>query len=219
MKISCPYSGIEAIVEVQDAGQHIQNFWAHGVFYEGQANGLLDDAYKRFQGQDVGIVYDIGAQRGNHSIWFAMALKAPVLAMEPNLPSFMALDRNMRLNLAGERVTRLMAAAGASEGFCSMEEGSGEGMTHVVPGAEVQVVPLDKFLMEDWVGLIKIDVEGQEMEVLKGLALTISQHRPFFYVEGELTALMDFFGPLGYERVWSGNATPTHGFSPNPAAK
>jgi FkbM family methyltransferase len=57
-----------------------------------------------------------------------------------------------------------------------------------LPGAEkcieeeVEVSPLDDFAIAG-VGFIKIDVEGHELEVLKGAAQTIAQSRPIVLVE------------------------------------
>jgi FkbM family methyltransferase len=47
---------------------------------------------------------------------------------------------------------------------------------------EVAVSPLDEFGLTG-VGFIKIDVEGHELEVLKGAAATIAQSRPIVLVE------------------------------------
>jgi FkbM family methyltransferase len=53
--------------------------------------------------------------------------------------------------------------------------------------------------------VIKIDVEGHELEVLKGAVRTIGEHRPYVYVEvfGNIveTQVHAFFSTFGYQRV------------------
>lgn len=53
--------------------------------------------------------------------------------------------------------------------------------------------------------VIKIDVEGHELEVLKGAIRTIGMHRPYVYVEafGNIaeSPIHSFFSNLGYSRV------------------
>jgi FkbM family methyltransferase len=67
----------------------------------------------------------------------------------------------------------------------------------------VSICPLDRFGLER-VSFIKVDVEGHEIEVLKGASQTLARSRPVVLVEikkqnrDELFAL---FGGLGYQ-VW-----------------
>jgi FkbM family methyltransferase len=54
------------------------------------------------------------------------------------------------------------------------------------------------------VDLLKIDVEGMEMDVLLGAEQTIKKHRPILYVEyihGDLPALVSWIKAMGYEHV------------------
>lgn len=73
-------------------------------------------------------------------------------------------------------------------------------------GAEtVPLVTLDKFQIPE-VGLIKIDVEGMELDVLIGAKETIVRTRPILYVETILTdrkKVEEFLEPLDY--VFTGN--------------
>jgi hypothetical protein len=54
--------------------------------------------------------------------------------------------------------------------------------------------------------LIKIDVEGMELDVLQGGAKTIAKLRPFLYVENDRKdrsdALIRYIDSLGYEMFW-----------------
>lgn len=65
----------------------------------------------------------------------------------------------------------------------------------------VPVATLDSFAIEN-VGLIKIDVEGFEEEVLKGGIETINRCRPVLYIEDDRpqksASLRQFLKELGY---------------------
>lgn len=66
---------------------------------------------------------------------------------------------------------------------------------------KVPVVTIDSYEYND-VGFIKIDVEGFELEVLKGATETINRCRPILYVEDDRTeksgALRAYINSLGY---------------------
>src|SRR5207248_1056429 len=53
------------------------------------------------------------------------------------------------------------------------------------PGQSVSILPLDDVYDLDRLRLIKIDVEGMELEVVRGAEQTIRRLRPVLYVENE----------------------------------
>jgi FkbM family methyltransferase len=76
------------------------------------------------------------------------------------------------------------------------------------PGAEshlkksVKIQPLDSFNIQE-VDFIKIDVEGHELEVLKGARRTISSNMPIILVEikdRNVACVTDFLSAIGYQR-------------------
>jgi protein O-GlcNAc transferase len=120
--------------------------------------------------------------------------------------------------------------------------GARSGRARVVPGpagnagmtrldvsdevGDVDVVSLDDSLAA--LGLVptvvKVDVEGMEVDVLRGAEQTLRRHRPALYVEAAeaeaLEAVRDVLGPLGYGVAARFNATPTYLFLPGvPAAQ
>jgi hypothetical protein len=65
---------------------------------------------------------------------------------------------------------------------------------------------LDGRMLNPGPGLIKIDVEGMEAEVIRGAQRAISEHRPVLYVENngdESVALWSALDEIGYEGFWS----------------
>jgi FkbM family methyltransferase len=65
-----------------------------------------------------------------------------------------------------------------------------------------QVRKLDDFQLNPY--FIKIDVQGHELEVLKGAEQTIQTHQPVLLIESISEAIMQYLGPMGY-RFYSYN--------------
>jgi FkbM family methyltransferase len=135
------------------------------------------------------IVWDVGGNIGYYGLIMAKlaSSKGKVVVFEPSPDSFDELCRNVRLNeLDNVNVEKI--ALGEAEAIVSMQL-SPEPMSHRntlvkdVPNegvntVMVQVMPGDLYrerVSADVPNLIKIDVEGYEEEVLRGLKDTLSQ--------------------------------------------
>ena len=119
-----------------------------------------------------GTYVDVGANIGNHTVFFAaFCLSTEVIAFEPMRRAFDVLSINTQINsLAAEISVRNIALADSS-GHCSMDSPSlhNLGKSHRIQGSETPVSPLDQTIAADQnVALIKIDVEGDELAVLRG---------------------------------------------------
>lgn len=83
-----------------------------------------------------------------------------------------------------------------------MERGAGGAGTVTVP-----CVALDDVLAGKPVGLLKIDVEGFEEDVLRGATRLIAESRPLIYVENDRAekseSLQRCIRELGYDAYWS----------------
>jgi FkbM family methyltransferase len=118
---------------------------------------------------------DIGANVGSYSIWTSEQ-GVDVIALEPAEDTFALLRDNVELN--GYAIKLIQAAAGA---FC--------GTTHFTAGldavnqmhpdgvTECTVVTVDSIIGDRVVGGIKVDVEGFEIDVLRGCERALSEHR------------------------------------------
>ena len=155
-----------------------------------------------------GLCLDIGANIGFMSM--ALASRGPVIAFEPQEALFKLLVENT----AGKSVECYNVALGSAAGVAHMprvrygEKGNYGGVRIVSGGfgtIEVPMRTLDSFGLEG-VGLIKIDVEGYELEVLKGAVETIERCSPILYVEDDLEhksyALRKYIKEtLGYKNI------------------
>jgi len=137
---------------------------------------------------------DIGANLGYWSIFVAenMArhnISAPVIAFEPMPENFRLLQRNAGLSTRRSTIRTEQIALGASSGLISMtpsNDDPGSCFVDRTVSGSVQQMPLDEYLKTEQigrVGLIKIDVEGYECEVLSGAQKTIVKHSPVVICE------------------------------------
>lgn len=133
-------------------------------------------------------VVDVGANTGNHTVFFAGPMRAArVIPLEPLPGAAAALRRAVSRNgLANVDLSRLGTGASDREGradFVFSERG-GLGSTGLRSGAsgDIPVSTLDR-LVPERIDLLKIDVEGMEMEVLAGAAALIERCRPTIFIE------------------------------------
>lgn len=175
-----------------------------GGFYEAPVLKALSYLPLR---QDT-IVIDVGANIGNHTLYFAEFLQRPVIAVEPFGGNADLLEANLGINNLRERVRVVRAALWDSSTRLNLsqniENNSGTFTATAAADGSVDGVTLDDVVGADGpVGLIKVDTEGSEPQVLRGALKTIERDRPFLCVEahdGEsFRTIANLLAPLGYE--------------------
>jgi len=164
------------------------------TFYEIQA---LVTLYRWARGS-LGMVLDIGANIGNHTVFFAKVLGASVVSVEPSPRAITFLRTNIDLNGITDRVKVIECAAGERSGRISLVESlpTNIGATHVAENyvncrnhITVELRTVDEIVNElnkdepCNISLIKIDVEGFEQKVLSGATNVIREHLPLILVE------------------------------------
>jgi FkbM family methyltransferase len=172
--VRLPYTGLNPVIEREQM---------RGLFFEAEELRFLAEQLQR------GLrIVDVGANTGNHTLFFAAIMQADkVIPIEPEPRSVEAIRAGVAANaLANVDLTRLGVAVGAGEGRLrpSPSLTAGLGAMRFVPDANggVPQLPLDS-LIDGRVDLLKIDVEGMEMAVLEGAAGLISRNRPRLYIE------------------------------------
>jgi FkbM family methyltransferase len=121
------------------------------------------------------VFVDVGANVGSYTLW-AAELGAEVIALEPAADAFALLEENVALN--GYRVRTVQAAAGASCGTARFTSGQDAGNRLDPAGAvETELVTVDSLIGGRVIAGLKVDVEGFELEVLRGCAQALSEHR------------------------------------------
>ncbi|MDQ4095464.1 MAG: FkbM family methyltransferase, partial [Actinomycetota bacterium] len=142
------------------------------------------------------VAFDVGSNLGYFTLLMAkkVAPGGRVVAFEPDPEMFAALSTNLTRNLAdADHVTPLAKAAGAAAGKVRFARGWRATRGRVVPTGgdlEVETVALDD--AADRFGtprLLKIDVEGAELDVLRGARGVLKEARPLVLVEVHSTDL------------------------------
>ncbi len=118
---------------------------------------------------------DVGANVGSYAIW-AAELGAEVMALEPADDTFALLEENVALN--GYPIKTIHAAAGAAPGTARFTSGR-DCVNRFDPAgiAEIAVITIDSIIGNRTIAGMKVDVEGFEIDVLRGCEQALSEHR------------------------------------------
>jgi FkbM family methyltransferase len=125
---------------------------------------------------------DIGANVGTYTILASGVCGSASTAIEPVASTASALQKNVEINRLNERVRIEVAAVGDEAGEVSVSNEQ-DCTNHVLgPGEagsyeKVALQTLDDLLAGNSASLIKVDVEGFEINVLKGGERTFSDPR------------------------------------------
>lgn len=137
-------------------------------------------------------IVDIGANIGNHTIFFAKFLNSEqVYAFEPYPANFSTLAQNISLNhlnvlayeiALSDKEGEMILYNSQSDNFGGFSlHNYSNGSSFVVKNS-VPVKTLDSYNLND-ITMIKIDVENHENEVLEGAKETILRNKPIIFVE------------------------------------
>lgn len=206
------------------AEDHIQRTLLWYGFYE--KDSILK--WEQFI-QDDSVVIDIGANIGYYTLIAAnKAGKGWVHCFEPVTISYEALQQNIQLN----HLTNVTAnAVGISNSealqtyYISSADNRGmSGMKHPENFSGLvekkQTITLDSYAIKNnlsRIDLIKIDIEGNELNALKGMQTILTQNRPALFIEvikehltkfgtgiDEVYAFLQSYGYTPY-KIGSGN--------------
>jgi len=127
-------------------------------------------------------VFDGGAFKGETAFWFLSKGAEKVYAFEPDSINFQILSKNVALNRVEGKIIPIKALLSDKDGMSRIKAtGSGSSSSLGDGGIEVESVTLDSFVFKNRlenINFIKLDVEGAELEVLKGALETIKKYRP-----------------------------------------
>ena len=162
----------------------VQNAWRRGEFFEAEELSMLAKTIK-----SGAHIFDIGANVGNHAMFFATRLGAArVVAIEPNPLALAPLVANVLLNRLENVIDLGFLGVGLSDvsggGYGMKRHDRNLGATRMFAGkGTLEVYRGDDLLEGEAPDLIKIDVEGMEIKVLSGLDGIIAAHRPIILIE------------------------------------
>ena len=161
---------------------------------------------KELQQFATGIVLDVGANVGSHSVNFAKTAKQ-VFSFEPHPVTFNNLCANLLLHTC-LNVHPYNIALGSYNGdtqlgdFDLFKEHFSMG-AYVGSGTlKIPIRTIDSFVYSP-VDFIKIDTEGHEFEILKGASVTLQRESPIVFVEIHynefIEPIIEYMSGLGYQ--------------------
>lgn len=159
-------------------------------------------------------VLDIGANIGTHTVAFATFVgpSGQVISFEPQRLVYQCLCANIALNSL-MNVIAFQMGVGRQPGVLQLppldymrpQNFGGVGLSAEETGETVNITSLANY-NPGQCALIKIDVEGMELDVLQGAAPLISAYRPVLYVENNIPErsepLVAYLQTLGYHLYW-----------------
>ncbi len=196
------------------------NDWLERMHFFLGMRGDEPETYPLFMKLAAGseLVLDVGANIG---IFTLLALasdpRTRVISFEPSPAVFSRLKANVEANGWSGRCEPRMEAASSSAGTVAFDTAGAHrsihagiyplrvGKVEASPAniTEVRANTVDAACEgKGRVGLAKIDVEGYEDEVLRGMRRTLEEHRPHLIIEclpaGPCRNITDILKPLGY---------------------
>ena len=200
------------------------------IYYQGESEPKTNRFLKSFLKSGM-IFWDIGAHIGEHTLLSAKAvgMEGEVHAFEPSPEIFSILKSNVHLNQLDNVFLNLLAVSDTSKEtiFEVFDEPAISRLMHKNPSKNatkrisVQCVSLDQYRKgKRQPNLIKIDVEGAELEALKGMVNLLalnSEIAPTLILEYvqtnsqnfsyQSTALITFLSNFGFNFYWLSDNT------------
>ncbi|MBS0624637.1 MAG: FkbM family methyltransferase [Verrucomicrobia bacterium] len=193
-----PFKNYTVSGDYHHRGSFFIDMWIQGAYKEDVIKGLLEigGIWEEFMAEHFqryirpgSVAIDIGAHIGTHTITMSRCAGPDgyILAFEPQ-PK---ISRELFMNLLLNRITNVKLypiAIGAETGTIELRPltPKNEGGTCLggsrTTGQYVPLRPLDDFHLTN-VSLIKADIEGMELDFLKGAKQTILNNRPVILIE------------------------------------
>lgn len=214
MQTSFERAGTGVMIDGVDGDHITKSIYESKNFYEPEMLQFIESLSPR------GTVVDVGANIGNHAVFFGLFTPCEqVLAVEPYPLAFDLLRQNIFQNGLGGIVHPIPAALGSRPGHCDIVPGpsSNIGTTLTKAGNTTTMTTLDDIVGNSAVSLVKIDVEGNEVDVLSGGLRLLTNQSPLLFIEAasdrDKYRIDSMLNPLGYRDKAVFNWTPTYFYS------
>lgn len=197
-----------------DTGNYI-DAW---VYYTGEYEAFLKKWFKN-NIRTGNTVLDVGANIGFHTLYFSdlVGPSGRVIAFEPVPVNFSALTANINLNTAAniEPLNIALGLVNAETDIHIDREATNPGAYNLFEEGEkntrITIAVADDFIPSlniREINLVKIDVEGFEYQVIKGMQHTLAKYKPTVVFEYERdyicrngddpSLIFELFSKLGY---------------------
>ena len=177
-------------------------------FYE---KDLLDSLLKNnyFKFKKKGCFLDIGSNIGNHTLYFfKRGLIEFAYCFEPVKDTFDILKKNIEINNLQNNVVLFNAGVGREKGNAVLKYYNSQniGMSQLSSdqNGNIPIVSIDDLNIEEKIIFIKIDVEGFEANVIKGMTETLKRNTPLIMIEIRdylFAEIDDTLQAIGYNHI------------------
>lgn len=161
--------------------------------------------------KDEAVILDIGANIGNHSLYWAKASSKKVkkiYAFEPVQDTFNILKKNVKINNLENTIElyNIGLSDKSSKATYMTYNRANIGDTHLVENetGDMELKRLDDIdFQESKIDFVKIDVESMEIPLLKGAKQTLLKYKPsYIFIESEyqINEVTSLLAECGYEK-------------------
>lgn len=131
---------------------------------------------------------DIGANIGNHTLYFILECGAACgYAFEPVKDTFNILHKNIEINNLTDQTKLYNVGIGEKAGKSNIvrydKDNIGGTALEISETGDIPIISVDSLEISMEIALIKIDTEGFEVNVIKGLLHTIKKYHPYIMIE------------------------------------
>ncbi len=156
-----------------------------------------------------GMVYmDCGANIGNHTLFFARVANAKkIFAFEGHPRTFGILNKNIELNALQNCVETYNCVLGEKQGRAKIqhEEPTNIGETSFCEDekGDIKMICIDDITWTEKVDFVKMDVEGFEYHVLRGMRKVLQNSQPILWIESfpdKYPRVTTFLQEMGYRQ-------------------
>jgi FkbM family methyltransferase len=183
-----------------------------------------------------GVYLDVGGNIGNHAVFFGKYKADRVISIEPHPKLVPILRRNLKANgIPTGQVLPFAAGSANGVGHIHVREGfekniggsqirENAGAAATESEVEIQIKTLDDIVdsIRPAIGgmpitFVKMDVEGMEIEALKGARKLLADQHPQLLIEiitdEALAEVESILKPLGYQQVMAIGNPPSYHFA------
>jgi FkbM family methyltransferase len=191
---------------------------AFGFYEDEQRTQLFREAAKAVEPGKTAVFIDIGAHWGVYSLWaYSTGLFTRVIAVEPDPRNVDQMHANLFLNDLSGKIEVVAAAASdvpgrVAFGLANFRGRVGSKMAHLEHAADYRIVEVTATRVDDLLAdtdavlVIKIDVEGFEVQVIAGMRRLLNENKALLQVEAHDVAVDQCdqtMSDLGYSRFLS----------------
>lgn len=194
------------------------NIIAHEVYEKKELDLILNSLNENAKENTL---IDVGANIGNHSLYFSKYFKK-IIAFEPQKDLFELLKINSNLKNIDIYNFGLSDKVGKSNIYYDMNNrggGSIESKNLNLKSEQIDLQVFDQIFHDKEFSFVKIDVEGHELSVLKGMNKSIEKNKPIIAFEGKsgtTDSVISFLEKNGYSKFlvpsnyWIDNIITSH---------